>query len=205
MFIQVIQGQITDAGEMRAALDRWHAELAPGVDGWLGTTAGVTDDGMFVNTARFESQEVAWRNSERPEQGQWWAETAKLFSGEVAFHDCTEVYTYLEGGSDSAGFVQVMQGRIRDPERMHEVIARGEQGLAGFRPDLIGGFAALHGDGGYTEVAYFTSEQAAREGEGKPLPAEMRELFEAWKGLFEGEPAYFDLRDPWLYSPRQTA
>ena len=205
MFIQVIQGQITDVGEMRAALDRWHGELAPGADGWLGTTAGVTDDGMFVNTARFESPQAARRNSERPEQGQWWAETAKLFSGETTFHDCTEVYMYVKGGSDSAGFVQVMQGRIRAPQRMREIIALGERGLADFRPDLIGGFAALHGDGGYTEVAYFTSELAAREGEGKQLPAEMRELFEAWKGLFEGEPTYFDLRDPWLYSPPQTA
>ncbi|MFI7151755.1 hypothetical protein ACIBO2_43140 [Nonomuraea sp. NPDC050022] len=205
MFIQIIQGQVGDVGEMRAALDRWHAELAPGVDGWLGTTAGVTDDGMFVNTVRFESQEVARRNSERPEQGQWWAETQKLFSGEVTFHDCAEAYTYLKGGSDAAGFVQVMQGQVRDFRRMREITAQSERDMAAFRPDLIGGFAALHRDGGYTEVAYFTSEQAARDGEGKELPPEMRELFEQWKDLFDGELTYFDLRDPWLYSPPQTA
>ena len=40
MFVQVIQGQVADAGEVRAALDRWAAEVAPGSIGWLGSTPG---------------------------------------------------------------------------------------------------------------------------------------------------------------------
>jgi hypothetical protein len=201
MFIQVIQGQVSDATAMRDALDRWAADLAPGAHGWLGTTAGVAGDGTFLCVARFESPEAARRNSERPEQGQWWVETAKLFSGEVTFHDCATVYVYLRGGSDEAGFVQIMQARVRDPERLVEVLSREQDRMAGYRPDLIGGTAALHGDGGYTETAYFSSEREAREAERKELPPDLRRVFQDWLNLFDSDLAYHDLRDPWLYSP----
>ncbi len=83
MFVQVIQGQVADPGKVRAALDQWIRELAPGSIGWLGTTAGVTEDGRFIELARFESEEAARANSNRPEQDRWWAETAKLFTGEA--------------------------------------------------------------------------------------------------------------------------
>src|ERR671922_1046980 len=91
VFVQVIQGQVADAQQARAALDRWAREVAPGATGWLGSTAGVTEDGRFVALARFESEEAARRNSNRPEQDRWWAETSKLFTGEVTFLDSTEV------------------------------------------------------------------------------------------------------------------
>ena len=39
VFVQVIQGQVADAAKVRAALDRWGQELAPGASGWLGSTA----------------------------------------------------------------------------------------------------------------------------------------------------------------------
>ena len=68
MFVQVIQGQLADAGKVEVALDRWIQELAPGSIGWLGTTAGVTEDGRFIELARFESEDAARRNSNRPEQ-----------------------------------------------------------------------------------------------------------------------------------------
>jgi len=70
MFVQVIRGQATDPQELRGALDTWSEQLAPGAMGWLGSTAGVTDDGQFVGIARFESEDAARRNSDRPEQHQ---------------------------------------------------------------------------------------------------------------------------------------
>jgi hypothetical protein len=48
MFVQVIKGRVADPARVKAALDRWAEELAPGAEGWLGTTAGVTEDGRFV-------------------------------------------------------------------------------------------------------------------------------------------------------------
>ena len=41
----------------------------------------------------------------------------ECFDGEVTFHDCDDVTMFLGGGSDDAGFVQVIQGRLSDPER----------------------------------------------------------------------------------------
>ena len=75
MVEQVIQGRTSDEAGLRAALDRWVEELAPGSIGWLGSTEGVTDDGTFIGVARFESAEAARRNSDRPEPGRWGAET----------------------------------------------------------------------------------------------------------------------------------
>ncbi len=87
MFVQVITGKTSNAAQIRAAMDRWVEELAPGAEGWLGSTAGVTEDGRLVALARFESAEAAQRNSERPEQDQWWADTAQLLDGDATFRN----------------------------------------------------------------------------------------------------------------------
>ncbi|MFI6316863.1 hypothetical protein ACIBG8_05055 [Nonomuraea sp. NPDC050556] len=199
MFIQVIQGHVTDPDATHEALERWHRELAPGSYGWLGTTAGVTDDGTLVAMARFASREAAAHNSARPEQTRWWEETSRLFDGEVAFHDCSDVVLYRGGGADSAGFVQIIEGRVADRDRMRTMLHDAEPVLTVHRPDLIGSESAVDESGGYTEAAYFTSEEEAREAERREPPPELREMFEAYMGLFEGELAYFDLRRPWMY------
>ena len=61
MFVQVIQGRTSDAQGLRAAVDRWHEELAPGAEGWLGSTGGVTEDGRAIAVVRFETEEAARR------------------------------------------------------------------------------------------------------------------------------------------------
>ena len=55
------------------------------LDRLLGGTAGVTEDGRFIAVVRFESEEDARRNRDRPEQDRWWSETAKLFDGSPHF------------------------------------------------------------------------------------------------------------------------
>lgn len=200
MFMQVIHGRVADPAELRTAMDRWVQELAPGADGWLGSTAGVTDDGVAVATARFVSQEAARRNSDRPEQGEWWAQTSKLFTGEVAFADCREVVQMRAGGSDEAGFVQVIQGRAKDVARLRELNEEFAM-YADFREDLIGGVIGLHDDDRFTQVAYFTSESAAREGERQEPPPELSAIFQEEMSLLE-DVSYLDLRQPWLFSPR---
>lgn len=207
MFIQTIQGQVArKASALKDSLDQWTRDLAPGAQGWLGSTSGVTSNGEAIILARFESPEAARRNSERPEQHQWWMETAKQFSGEVTFHACEEVDTFGQGGSDEAGFVQVIQGQVRDVERMRELGRQMEAaGMARYRPDVLGGTVAWHGDGGYTMAIYFTSEQQARQAERKEPPPEIKDIFEEEQGLHIGQPQYLDLTDPWLHSPRQYA
>ena len=202
MFVQVVQGQVPDAGQARAALDRWVQELAPGATGWLGSTAGVTEDGRFIALARFESEEAARRNSDRPEQDAWWAETSKLFSGEVTFRDGSDVTVDVNGEPDSAGFVQVIQGRGSDPDRARELMGQDSSEWAAFRPDIIGSVGVGHDGGAYTMALYFTSEEAAREGERKEPPPALKAQMEEMGKLNVGEPEFFDLKQPWLYSPK---
>jgi hypothetical protein len=202
VFVQVIQGQVADAEQVRAAFDRWDRELAPGATGWLGSTAGVTDDGRFIALARFESEEAARRNSGRPEQDRWWAETARLFSGEASFTDSDDVVVDVVGEPGDAGFVQVMRGRGTDPDRARELMAQDSSEWADFRPDILGSVAVLHDGGAYTMAIYFTSEEEAREGERKEPPPELRAQMEEMDALSAGVPEFFDLRQPWLYSPR---
>ena len=202
MFVQVVQGQVSDAGQVRSALDRWAQELAPGASGWLGTTAGVTEDGRLLALARFESEEAARRNSDRPEQGQWWTETSKLFTDEATFRDSLGVVVDVNGDPEDAGFVQIIQGRGSDPERARELMGQDSDEWAAFRPDIIGSVAADHEGGAYTMVLYFTSEEAAREGETKEPPAELKAQMEEMDALSIGVPDFFDLKQPWFYSPR---
>jgi hypothetical protein len=201
VFVQVISGRVEDADRARAALDRWARELAPGATGWLGSTAGVTEDGRFIALARFESEEAARRNSQRPEQDRWWAETSQLFSGEASFRDSSDVTVDLAGDPDQAGFVQVIQGRGSDPDRARELMAQDSERWADFRPDVIGSVAVGHEGGAYTMAMYFTSEAEAREGERKQPPPELQAQMEEMAALNVGEPEFFDLKQPWLYSP----
>ena len=201
MFVQVIQGQVDDAAAARAQLDTWVAELAPRATGWLGSTAGVTEDGMLVLLARFDSEEAAQQNSGSPEQSAWWEETQRLFTGEPEFHNSSRVDVDLQGDPDQARFVQVMQGRTTDPDRARELMNDDSVDWEGFRPDILGSLTVEHDGDAWTMALYFTSEEDAREGESKPPPPEMEKVMAEMEQLSMGEPEYFDLRDPWLHSP----
>jgi hypothetical protein len=200
MFVQVIQGRVSDSAQLRAALDRWERELAPGAVGYLGTTAGVTDDGQFVALARFSSEAEARRNSERPEQDKWWAETVGVFSGEPTFRDSRDVQLDLVGDPDQAGFVQIMQGRTSDPDRARELMADNPVDWAEFRPDILGTVMIAHDEGEWTMAIYFTSEEGAREGEQKEPPPELQKQMQEMEALTVGQPRFLDLRQPWLHS-----
>lgn len=201
MFVQVIQGKTSQPQALVDAFARWKADLSAGATGWLGSTGGVTEDGRFLAVARFDSEDAAMANSARPEQDAWWAETAQLLEGEVAFGNSTDVDVDVEGDPDQAGFVQVMQGRSSDPERVKQLMAQDAGKWAEFRPDLIGSVTIGHEQGAFTMVMYFTSEAEAREGERKDPPPELQAQMEEMNRLSVGEPEFFDLKQPILDSP----
>ena len=201
MFAQVIQGKTSNPQGLEAALDRWLQDLAPRATGWLGSTSGVTEDGRAIAVVRFESEEDARRNSDLPEQDQWWSETAKLYDGEATFLDSTDVTVDLQGDPDRAGFVQIMRGRSGDPERAKQLMDQDADKWAAFRPDVLGSVTAGHDDGSYTMVLYFTSEAEAREGERKEPPPELQAQMEEMNKLGVGEPEFFDLKRPLINSP----
>ena len=202
MFVQVIQGNVADAGRLKAAVDQWARELAPGAEGWLGTTAGVTDDGQGIALARFESEAIAMRNSDRPEQDKWWAETARYYSGDVVWKNSINVQADVVGDPDTAGFVQIIQGRSTNPGRARELMNQDPDEWRAFRPDILGSLSVEHADGEFTTAIYFTSEAEAREAERKEPPEMIRAAMEELNSLSIGEPVFLDLKQPWLYSRR---
>jgi hypothetical protein len=202
MFAQVIQGRTADEDGLRRRMEEWDRSLRPNAEGFLGSTAGVADDGEFIVIARFESEEAARRNSDNAAQGEWWAETEKLLEGDVRFYDCTEVEVTWGGGSDTAGFVQVIQGRLRDEDhkvQWRRAEAGAEDWIRENRPDIIGGIRAWQGTN-FSDFVYFTSEEEAREGEQKRPPADPGDSAEDWMAQVN-DLKFIDLRRPFFSSP----
>jgi hypothetical protein len=193
MFVQIMQGKVKDAELLRKQWDVWERDCKPNAIGFLGATSGIDDNGNFIAIARFESEEAARKNSDRPEQGEWWESMTAAFDGDVEFTDCTEVDAMLGGGSDNAGFVQIMHGRAVDPDKMRGTAEQMEKELQKARPDILGGLAAWHGDREFTQVIYFTSEEAARKGEEQMSDDPTAD---EWDNMIDGEITFIDLREP---------
>ena len=199
MFIQVITAKVVDEEGLQRQVDRWEADVRPGAEGFLGSTSGITDDGQLIVLARFESEEAARRNSERPEQGTWWAETEKTLDN-PKFQDSVDVVVTGAGGSNDAGFVQVMRGHVIDAAKMTALMGRMkefEASMAEARPDVLGDVTAFHGDGTFSDAVYFRSEAEARANEAKEMPAEMQAMFEEWMAAATID-EYLDLKQPRL-------
>ena len=130
MFIQVIEGRTERPEELHERLDIWQRDLMPGAIGYLGSTGGCTSSGDCILIARFESRDAAQQNSDRPEQGTWWAETEKCFDGPVRFHDTDDVQLMSHGELDSAHFVQVMEGHVSDRSKLTELEEQADPILA---------------------------------------------------------------------------
>ena len=153
---------------------------------------------------RFDSEEAARANSERPEQDQFWSETSKQFDGDATFQESNEVYVDVRGDLDSAGFVQIMVGASSNRERTVELMTGTRDARAELRPEILGQVAVAHGGGKFTLANYYTSEAEARVGEAKPIPQDLAERFAEIMSLGVGVPEYLDLRTPWLDSPAST-
>lgn len=197
MFIQVIEGKATDPEAVHRQLEIWERDLKPSAIGYLGSTGGCTSTGDCILVARFESTEAARRNSERPEQTRWWNETEQCFDGPVRFHDSVEVHVMAHGDLNKARFVQVMEGHVVDQDRAVELEHESDAVLSEVRPDLLGSVTAYFDDHEFAELAYFTSEEEAREGERRELPSEAADRFAEWEQVVKVE-RYMDITEPWL-------
>jgi len=193
VFIQVIHGTCTRQDELRAVGESWREELGEGATGWLGGTFGFTDDNDFLAIVRFGSREAAMANSQRPEQGEWAARMGELLDGAPTFYDCDDVTTFLEGGSDDAGFVQVIRGHTDDAAPIKAMLADPGD-LKQMRPEIIGGTFAISDEGTYFQTVYFTDEASARKGEQTEPPEEVRAEMES---MMAGA-TFHDLHHPWF-------
>jgi len=193
MLVQVIEGKLKDADLLNRQVERWRQEIKPGAKGYLGSTSGVAADGRSIAVIRFESEADARANSERAEQGAWWNETSKAFDGDPSFTESSDTDLLLGGGSNDAGFVQVMKGKAKNAAALRTWSKEHEGHLKEIRPDLIGGLDIYQPDGSFISVAYFTSEAEARKNEQKmgedPLMGE-------YMSHMAGEMEFLDITDP---------
>jgi heme-degrading monooxygenase HmoA len=200
MFAQVITGKVTDREGLEREAERWRSEVRPGATGFLGATGGVTDDDTFILVARFESEDDARRNNDRPEQDESWARMEQCLA-DVAFAESNDVNLQMGGGRDDAGFVQVMRGRVLDEAAYADMMAKMDAFAATMkehRPDVLGGLTVRLPDARYVDVIYFESEAAAREGEAREMPPDvLAEMEQAMRAAAVDE--FLDLRQPLFF------
>lgn len=196
MFVQVIEGRSSEPAAVVEHGERWQRELRPGAIGYLGVTAGATADGHTIAIVRFEDEASARANAERPEQTAWFEGMAKLYDGEPTFTESSDVTEWMGGGSNDAGFVQVMKSTGVDRAQVERMDTAFDP-FADQRPDLLGGLRIWTGPDACIDVAYFTSEEEARKGEQAEIPAEMQELMSEFENL--GSTEYLDLTNPQLH------
>ncbi|GAA3192597.1 hypothetical protein [Actinocorallia longicatena] len=206
MFIQVIQAPAEDADALRAASYRWAHTLGSTSVGWLGCTGGVTAEGTFLTVERFESEQKAILESGRPGRRRWWRDMTAGLGGDATFTNCRTVHVSAldPAGIDHAGYVQIVQGRVRDATMLATLLRTQEKEMALSRPDLLGSTLAFHPDDGYTHLLYFVSEDTVMDAELRETPPRLKAVMDALYELHEAAPAHHLLTDPWMHTRRDT-
>jgi hypothetical protein len=197
MFVQIIEGKVPDAGALRAAGEAWDADVRPVAKGFLGVTGGVAADGSAITVVRFADRAAAEANNELAEQQAWFAAHAGVYDGAPTFTESDDVDELLGGGSDDAGFVQVMQGTCADRQGASAFQAATADRLRAARPDLLGGITVWHDGDRFTDVNWFTSEADARTGEAK-MGETMADDLAEFTRLFQVD-RWIDLAPPDLF------
>jgi hypothetical protein len=195
MFVQIIEGTTSNPDALTAAGDAWQEDVRPKAIGYLGVTAGVGAGGKAFTIVRFQDEASARANSELPEQGAWFEKhLATAYDSPPTFTESSDVEEFMGGGSNDAGFVQVMKSKNVDRAKLEEMDKTFEK-FAGERPDILGGLRAWTGADSCVDVMYFTSEADARKGEQAEMPDELKAAMESFG---EMDVEFLDLPDPQL-------
>jgi hypothetical protein len=198
VFIQMVQGHCSRQDEMRGLVDSWCSMMADR-PGWLGGTYGFTDDDRFLGVVRFDSSAACKESAGSTEAAMMWAGAEALFDGSCEIHESEDVSMMLDGGSDSAGFVQVMLGRVADADRLRHLVSDEMTAmLHQARPEIVGATMAIEPDGRFVETIAFTDEASARQGEQLEMPTDVRDEISSAMAVVE----YVDLHRPWFASHR---
>lgn len=206
MFLQIVQAPAGDAEVLRAASYRWADRLGSTSVGWLGCTGGVTEEGVFFTAERFESEQKMWVESGRPGRRRWFAELREGMTGEPVFTNCREVEVFAPDPTaiDKAGYIQIVQGRVRDAALMRTLTRSMEKELFRHRRDMLGSTLAFHPDDGYTHLLYFTSADDVFDAELRETPPRIKAMMDAVYELNTVLPAHHVLASPWVHSRRET-
>jgi hypothetical protein len=196
MFVEVVQGMVTDPLKVHQLLDRWVSDIAPQAPGWHDTTAGVAADGRFIAMIRFDSTAAPI-----PGHDQWRAETMALLNGETSDAVYDRVVVLKEGAVGTAGFVQFVLGRVHDLAAANAYLKDFDEIVAPLRPDSTGRLMASRDDGQFIGAFTFSSELDARAGEAQVVSPSLAEMKRRGAALGDGRAEYIDLTDPWVYLP----
>jgi hypothetical protein len=204
MFIQILQGRVSDELGVRSEVERWRGELDAEAPGWLGLTAGIGDDRTFVAVLRFDSEAAARANEGRPQVIAWRAAVKQHLVGPVRLDQCPVVRTPKSGSQSRAGFVRILQGRVADPHRLAAVQEQVDRALQR-QPHLLEVLVGEH-EGGqryFTEVASFVSERAVRAAE-RAMPVESAVQLGMVRSYME-RLHLVELHDPWILTPNEQS
>jgi hypothetical protein len=198
MFVQIFEGRVFNRGTAHRLIDDWVSALRLRAVGFLGATAGVSDDGRVIALLRFESAAAASGSGYLPERGPYWAELEKVLNGPVAVTDSDDAETFFSGGSNDARFVEIVKARGVNRAQLREMDASIQRVAGSWRPDFIGSFRVWTGPDSYVEADYFTSEAEMRESQQKEPPPEFAGRIGAFQEMMANA-EMLDIRDPWLY------
>lgn len=205
IYVEIIQARVKDPAGVQEVYARWVRDVAPGADGWLASTAGISDEGEFIAVVRFASEQAARLNRSRPQQDSWWREMSQQLADDARFIDCAAVATFGEDRPGDPGFVQAVQGQAAKlPGVLEQVAETAQHHIFEHHLDVLGGLIADHGDGGFTEVVYYPSPEAARHGESGNVADRDVTLVERLAG-FVADLRYLNLADPWHHRAREVA
>ena len=183
MFVQIIEGRTKDGKALMAHGDTWEQRgrggrrRVPRGDGWRhrGRPSDL-DRALRVGGGRPCQQRAARARA-------WWTEMAKHYDGEPTFTESSDVSEFMGGGSDDAGFVQVMKSKGVDRATVEKMDELFEQ-YTDLRPDLLGGVRIWTGKDSCVDVAYFTSEAEARGARRPRCRRSCRRRWPAWQAAW---------------------
>lgn len=187
--IRIVKGLAGDPVGLRTGCHGWQEQLAE-LPGWISTTAGVTDKGVFIAVVRFDSEASA-----RTAPDAAWAEPAVKDGVTVDDYPGAEVYN--AGESAAAGFVQTFEGWAKDMDRLRALQVELAPLIEETRPEETGDTLAWRDDGRFAFTGYYTSEHEARLAESNLTP-DVQAGWAEMVGLIENL-EFFDLSDPWVW------
>lgn len=201
MWIRIARGKTAEPAKLKALVETFTTDPEGLPAGSLGVTFGFAKDGTAVVSSRFESKAAgeAWFSSD-----QFKARLEKITALGTEITDefrSDDVVVFGKGGSDDAGFVQVMTGNTSDRAKYEQISNTLDEFLTKERPDVIGGITAFGDNGRYFDVVYFTNEADARVGEKKELSAGAQEILGQLESI-TSDVEFIDLTDVVTASPK---
>lgn len=201
MILNITRFRGKDEEVVARAGEHFFREFLPAQPGWQGSVVGSTQDGTVVVAGLWESEQTLQRAGDALEREPWWDEFQGSLEGGLAAQTLSSARVALGALTPATGFVQLVEGRMRDTADALEGFERVRPLLERHRPEISAMVLALAEDGTFAQLVAFTDEDAARAGEAAPRPEELVAAAQEMRGRVEGELRFTDVREPQVHLP----